>query len=147
MPCSPRTGPGRPRRRFLPVLFAAGAVTAGWAALRAQDPPRPDEVAVFMRAKLEHSQLVFEGLALADYELIARGANNLALASQASSWQVLQTPEYARQSSEFRRSCESLRTAARQKNLDAAALAWMEVTLKCIQCHRYVRDERDGDGR
>ena len=147
MPRRTRIGSAQPRRRIVSLVVATVVVVAGVAALRAQDPPRPDEVAVFMRAKLEHSQLVFEGLALADYELIARGANNLALASQASSWQVLQTPEYARQSSEFRRSCESLRTAARQKNLDAAALAWMEVTLKCIQCHRYVRDERDGDGR
>jgi hypothetical protein len=43
-------------------------------------------------------------------------------------------------SGDFRRSCESLRTAAKAENLDAAALAWMEVTMKCIQCHRYVRD-------
>ena len=23
-----------------------------------------------------------------------------------------------------------------------AAVAWMEVTMKCVQCHKYVRDER-----
>jgi len=105
---------------------------------------QPDQVAVFMRAKLAHSQNVLEGLALEDYDLIARGAHDLALASQASSWQVLQTEDYARQSAEFRRSCDALRTAAKAKNLDGAALAWMEVTMKCVQCHKYVRDaERD----
>ena len=98
-----------------------------------------------MRAKLGHAQLVLEGLALADYDLIARGAHDLALASQASSWQVLQTEDYARQSREFRRACESLRFAAKDKNLDGAALAWMEVTLKCIQCHKYVRDVGTGN--
>jgi len=101
---------------------------------------QPDQVAVFMRAKLAHSQNVLEGLALEDYDLIARGAHDLALASQASSWQVLQTEDYARQSAEFRRSCDALRTAAKAKNLDGAALAWMEVTMKCVQCHKYVRD-------
>lgn len=104
--------------------------------------PQADAVADFMRAKLGHSQHVLEGLALEDYDLIARGAQELALASQASSWQVLQTEEYARQSAEFRRSCDALRTAAKQKNLDGAALAWMEVTMKCVQCHKYVRDQR-----
>ena len=114
----------------------------------AQEPTvgdKPNDVAIFMRAKLGHSQHVMEGLALADYELVARGAHDLALASQASSWQVLQTEDYARQSREFRRACESLRAAAKDKNLDGAALAWMEVTLKCIQCHKYVRDVGTGE--
>ena len=116
--------------------------------LAAQEPTvgdKPNDVALFMRAKLGHSQHVMEGLALADYELIERGAHDLALASHASSWQVLQTEDYARQSREFRRACESLRAAAKDKNLDGAALAWMEVTLKCIQCHKYVRDVGTGN--
>jgi hypothetical protein len=106
----------------------------------AQEPVRADDVAAFMRAKLGHSSEVLEGLALEDFTKIGRGAHNLSLASQAASWQVLQTEDYARMSADFRRSCDSLRAAAKAENLDAAALAWMEVTMKCIQCHRYVRD-------
>jgi hypothetical protein len=128
------------------ALLGAIALTVAATALVAQEPsrqqrdaPKVDDVAAFMRMKLTHSQHVLEGLAVQDFDAIARGANALALASQASSWQVLQTEEYARQSREFRRSCESLRTAARDENLDGAALAWMEVTMKCIQCHKYVR--------
>jgi hypothetical protein len=142
MPSPTRFPHAAPGVRLRQLVVAVAILCAGLSVLRAQDPPRPDDVAVFMQAKLAHSQRVFAGLALADFESIARGANELALASQASSWQVLQTPEYARYSAEFRRSCESLRTAARAENLDGAALAWMEVTMKCIQCHRYVRDER-----
>jgi hypothetical protein len=108
---------------------------------------KPDDVGFFMRAKLGHSQHVLEGLTLADFDLIARGAKELSLASQASSWEVLQTADYARQSSEFRRSCDLLHRAAEEKNLDGAALAWMEVMMKCIQCHKYVRDERNGPSR
>jgi len=107
--------------------------------------PQPDQVAVFMRAKLGHAQNVLEGLSLEDFDLIARGAHDLSLASQASSWQVLQTEDYVRHSAEFRRACDGLRGAARAKNLDGALVAWMEVTMKCVQCHRYVRDE-DPDG-
>jgi len=122
------------------VLAAACLLVPG----EAQEPPavRPDAVADFMRAKLAHSQDVLEGLTLEDYDKIARGAQELALASQASSWQVLQTEDYARQSAEFRRSCDSLRNAAKAHNLDGAALAWMEVTMKCVQCHKYVRGQQ-----
>jgi hypothetical protein len=93
-----------------------------------------------MRAKLGHSQNVLEGLSIADYDLIERGAQDLSLASLDSNWQVLQTEDYVRQSAEFRRSCEVLRDAAKAKNLDGATLAWMDVMLKCVQCHKYVRD-------
>lgn len=112
---------------------------AGKAADERRVAIKPDDVAVFMRAKLDHSRHVLEGLAMEDYQAIYRAAHDLALASQASTWEVLLTEEYSRQSADFRRSCESLRAAARDENLDAAALAWMEVTMKCVQCHKYVR--------
>ena len=127
---------------------AAGAlafVAAGLAVSRLTAAPPtvvPDQVASFMRAKLAHSQNVLEGLAVEDFDLIDKGAQQLSLASEDASWQVLQTEDYARQSADFRRSCDSLRKAAKAKNLDGAALAWMEVTMKCVQCHKYVRDER-----
>ena len=130
-------------RKATTRIWACSISAALVAAAVADEPgPKPDAVADFMRAKLGHSQHVLEGLALEDYDLIARGAQELALASQASSWQVLQTEEYARQSAEFRRSCDTLRGAAKARNLDGAALAWMEVTMKCIQCHKYVRDQK-----
>jgi len=146
------------RPRGVAAGFAGGAFLTGaslvlalaaWSAggLTAGEPPRPDQVAGFMRAKLAHSQDVLEGLAIEDFDLIDKGAQRLSLASEDASWQVLQTEDYARQSAEFRRSCDSLRKAAKARNLDGAALAWMEVTMKCVQCHKYVRDEREPAGR
>ena len=131
------------------LAVAAGIVVLAVAAVTGSRPTadesttRPDQVAVFMRAKLTHSQNVLEGLAVEDYDLIDKGAQELSLASEDASWQVLQTEDYARQSADFRRSCDSLRKAAKSHNLDGAALAWMEVTMKCVQCHKYVRDVRD----
>ena len=138
------TSRGAPR-----LAVAAGIVVLAVAAFTGSRPTadesttRPDQVAVFMRAKLAHSQNVLEGLAVEDYDLIDKGAQELSLASEDASWQVLQTEDYARQSADFRRSCDSLRKAAKSHNLDGAALAWMEVTMKCVQCHKYVRDVRD----
>jgi len=142
-----RPSPGR----VAAVAVAAGVVVAIFAmrpgehaalAQVADAGPQPDQVAAFMRAKLGHAQNVLEGLSLEDFDLIARGAHDLSLASQASSWQVLQTEDYVRHSAEFRRACDGLRAAARAKNLDGALVAWMEITMKCVQCHRYVRDEQ-----
>lgn len=130
----------------LASLSVAVLLTACFAsrttAEEADDQLAANQVAEFMQAKLDHSQMVLEGLAIEDYDKLARAAQSLALASQAASWQVLQTEEYARESGEFRRACITLRDAAKARELDAATLAWMKVTLQCVQCHRYVRDVR-----
>ena len=125
--------------RSLPLIAVALAALAS-AGIAADAPPQPDRVAAFMRAKLGHADHVLEGLAVADFEMIERAAQELSLASLDSNWQVLQTEDYVRQSAEFRRACDALKKAAQEKNLDGAALAWVDVTLKCVQCHKYVRD-------
>src|SRR5262245_34386542 len=109
------------------------------------DPKRsgePNQVSEFMRAKLEHSQKVLEGLATEDYKMIARHSQELSLLSLAAQWNVLQTPEYAEQSAEFRRSVDAISKAAKKKNLDGAALAYMATTIKCVECHKHVRGVR-----
>ena len=44
------------------------------------------------------------------------------------------------QSNEFRRAVENLQEKAAQKNLDGAALGYVELTLTCVKCHKYVRE-------
>ncbi len=107
----------------------------GMGAARAQDAQKSD----FMRAKLMQSQKVLEGLVREDYDAIAKHSQEMSLLSQASNWQVLQTPEYRERSTEFRRSVDALTEAGKNKNLDGAALAYVEVTMKCVTCHKYVR--------
>lgn len=103
---------------------------------------KPNEVGTFMRAKLEHSKKVLEGLALEDYAMIARESQEMSLLSQATNWQVLQTAEYLEQSQDFRRTADALTEAAREKNLDGAALRYVELTMQCVNCHKYVRKTR-----
>jgi cytochrome c556 len=123
------------------VLWSVALLTAlfvglGNGAAQAQEA---NKVGDFMRAKLMHSQKVLDGLVREDYDMIAKHAQEMSLLSQASTWQVLQTPEYRDRSTEFRRSVDALTEAAKKKNLDGAALAYVEVTMKCVTCHKYVR--------
>jgi cytochrome c556 len=117
-------------------------VTAG--AAFAQET-QPDKVGVFMKAKLDHMKRIVEGLALEDFGIIAKHAQELSLISQATNWEVLQTPEYKEHSVDFRKSADQLRNAAMKKNLDGATLAFVQMTMKCVQCHKYVRDTKPID--
>lgn len=127
-------------KRTSMMMFAVVAVVALLAGQgRSQ---KEDKLSEFMRAKLVHSQKILEGLATEDYDMIAKNSQEMSLLSQAASWQVLQTPEYMQHSAEFRRSADELTRVAKEKNIDAAALAYVDVTLKCVNCHKYVRRVR-----
>jgi cytochrome c556 len=121
------------------LLILAFCAAAFVARALAQDPKEVKDVKAFMRAKLTYAQKSLEGLTLEDFQAIERNAQQMALLSQDASWNVIETREYYERSAEFRRNVQELQAAAHKKNLDGAALAYMAVTLKCIECHRYIR--------
>ena len=93
-----------------------------------------------MRAKLNHSQKVLEALVTEDYDMIANHSNSLTLLSLETDWNVLQTAEYRRLSDDFRRHSRALKKNAQAKNLDGATLAYVRMTLNCVECHKHVRE-------
>lgn len=106
-----------------------------------------ENVKTFMRAKLTHSQKALEGLTTEDFGSIEKGAQQLSLLSLAAQWRVIQTPEYARRSAEFRREVDALKKAAAERKLDSATLSYVKVTMNCIECHKYVRSVREASLR
>jgi len=119
-----------------------GAVLfAGFAATVAPNDPKITTREV-MKAKLESSQKVLEGIATENFATISTHAQKLAALSQVAGWQARQTPEYKQYTAEFRRHAESLQKAARSENVDAASLAWFQLTISCVNCHRHLRGVR-----
>lgn len=112
--------------------------------LAAAPAVKPNDVSVFMQLKLEHSQKVLEGIVMEDFSMIAKHAQQLALLTQDENWQVFQTPEYRRHSDDFVRIAERLKDAAEDKSVDGAALDYVQLTLNCVECHKHVRDVRNG---
>src|SRR6516225_200155 len=102
----------------------------------------PNKVAhkMFMRKKLESSQSVLEGLALEDFDLIAKGAKELKTTSAAAEFMVVRDPLYTEFADDFRRVVEKLAKAAKEKRIDGATLAYLDMTMSCVECHKYVRN-------
>lgn len=128
------------------LLLLAGFI--GWvggrsfAAQPKQQEDKKTPTQMFMRAKLESAQQVLEGLAVEDFQLIKKGADRMQAMSKATEWHLIEGPIYAHHSAEFRRCCEDLAKRADQKNIDAAAMSYMQLTMACVSCHRYVRSTR-----
>src|SRR5262245_9049066 len=133
---------------FASPIFVIAAMTLSG---QSQQVPSELKSRQFMHRKLEHSQKVLEGIVLEDFDLIEKNARTLSLLSQAAEWQILPSAEYKKHGEEFRRTAETLGKAARERNLDGSALAYVQLTLNCVDCHKYVRtfrvQEKPDDGR
>ncbi|HLW67298.1 MAG TPA: hypothetical protein VKS79_18430 [Gemmataceae bacterium] len=98
--------------------------------------------AALMKKKLAASQKLLEGLANNDFAMIKENADTLHDISREASFKALKTPRYELYADEFQQTAEKLAKAAKDKNLDAAALAYVDLTLNCVKCHQHVREVR-----
>jgi len=112
------------------VGLAAGVVSS----------QQPNRVGPFMRLKLTHAEKLLGALAVEDFDTVARESQQISLLTNDEQWQVLQTPDYLRHSLEFRDAADRLTKAGREKNLDSATLAYVEMTMRCVNCHKHVRN-------
>jgi hypothetical protein len=92
-----------------------------------------------MQQKLACSLQVLVGITREDYGLIANNADKLVKLSNKTNWYSRQAPEYDLFLNEFRRNARELVKAGQQKNLDAASLAYVQMTLSCVSCHKFIR--------
>ena len=93
----------------------------------------------FMRAKLDASGQILEGLAVEDFDLIRQGASTLEEMSIAEKWRVSKDPLYREHSVDFQKVARRLTKNAKEEKLEASALTWLEATMQCIECHKWSR--------
>ena len=107
----------------------------------AQLRPEPPQLtgSELMKAKLVAAQKVLEGVATEDFNLVARNAGLLQGYSRAAAWMTRQSPEYARFTEDFRRQATSLAAAAADRNVDRATVAYFQMTISCVNCHKFIR--------
>jgi hypothetical protein len=103
---------------------------------------KESDVKELMQQKLKHSQKILEAIATNDFDGLAKHADELIIISKEAEWRVIKTPRYEIYSNDFRRNAEALIQSAKEKNLDAAALAYVDLTLNCVKCHKHVREVR-----
>jgi hypothetical protein len=102
----------------------------------------PKKVGEIMRLKLKHTQTVLEGIAMKDFTKIDNSAEELLSLAKEQEWKVLLTEDYGTYSNEFRRNVRALIKNAKDENLDACALSYVDMTLTCVKCHKHVREVR-----
>ena len=111
--------------------------------LRSQETPpeRAPEVRDknVMKFKLYYAQGALEAITTENYSLLATNAQKLGALTREVSWRIRHTPEYERLTADLRRQIDALAKAAKDKNVDAATVAYFQMTVSCVTCHKYLR--------
>ena len=132
-------------------IIVSAVVTLGIVALvnsRGNAEPAtdvPQEVRaleVFMRRKLDLSRDALKGIVTEDFALIKRSAEGMEKMSRSAEWAVYRLDEYNQLSAEFRRIARSLAKQAEKKNIEATTLAYVQLTMSCVECHKFTRGVR-----
>jgi hypothetical protein len=132
------------------VLTTAAALAALFLASHAepslgQEKKGADEkekASIWMQAKLDLSQQILSGLTRGDLDRVAKAAESLNILNYLERWERAGIPAYKQQLSFFQLASTEVVRQAREKNTDGATLAYNQLTISCIQCHKIVRDNR-----
>jgi cytochrome c556 len=126
--------------RTLVVAVATLAVMVGVGVVWSADAPQAKPSDPLMKRKLEQAQKVLGALALNDFETMSLAGQQLIDISKRAEWRVVKTTDYEIFSNSFRGAASDLIQAAKEKNGDAAALAYVAMTMSCVKCHKHVRE-------
>ena len=119
------------------VLVSTVLSSAGLGA----EPPDTNP-SFWMKKKLEYSEKILAALAKEDFETIGNTAHSMNALSQMEKWARSGLPDYRDQLHIFQNSNKQLIRMAEKSNLDGAALAYVQMTLSCVNCHKVMRDSR-----
>jgi hypothetical protein len=95
-----------------------------------------------MREKLGHTQKILEAVVTSDWPALETESRELERLTNDPRWTVLKYPEYAKYSAGFRKAVQTLHAAAARRDLEATPKAYIDVTLQCVECHRYLARAR-----
>ena len=97
------------------------------------------ELAKIMRQKLIYAQAILEGVTTEDYKKITDNVEPLLALTNRPEWTVTDRPEYASFGMEFRRAVGALSKSARERSPEGVAYNYVQMTMACVSCHRFVR--------
>jgi hypothetical protein len=120
-----------------PLWWAATVVTV---ALPVAGPTAQSaRLQMLMQQKREYAREMLTAVTLSDWTELERLGVGLLRIAEDPAWAPLTSPEYAEQSAAFLTATQRLLNAARQRDTVAAPLAYVSLTMSCVECHRQVR--------
>lgn len=128
-----------PLRKSLSCILAGASLCLLFLPIGTADDKPGSAAAKIMEKKLQYSQAILAAVAKEDFAGMSTNADGLLELAKAQ-WLQKETPEYRAQLKDFWLVLDGLKTAADEKNGDGATLAYLQMTLSCVRCHKYLRN-------
>ena len=135
----------RPWFSLIVLLLCMGTVL-GWSPHRISGEDEKDvknkdeQTSVWMKKKLAYSQNILSGLATADFDKIVTNAEAMQGLSRVEGFIRGRTPGYRTQLQIFEEANREIIANAKKDNVDGAALAFTQLTISCVSCHKQLRE-------
>jgi hypothetical protein len=128
------------------ILLAAVTIFVLVPLTTGEEPVDGHGPSVWMRKKLDYSQAILTGLTSGDFDKIAENARAMHGLSKIEAFVRSRTPGYRSQLSTFLAANEELILQADEDNIEGATLAFTQVTISCVHCHKQLRQgEKSGE--
>ena len=92
-----------------------------------------------MKLKLDLAKKILGGLAMGDFDQIKRETETMMGLNAVESFVRSTSPKYQLQLKNFQFATEQLLINAKNKNIDGATLAYSQMTVSCVNCHKQLR--------
>lgn len=122
------------------LLLAPNSIAVG----QEQKTPKSNESepSVWMRKKLDFSRNILAGLASEDFDRVATNAQAMQGMSKLEWFIRGKVPGYRTQLEIFQDANEQIIRQAQKDNIEGAALAFTQLTISCVNCHKHLRDAK-----
>jgi hypothetical protein len=99
-----------------------------------------DKASLWMKSKLELSKNILSGLTKGDFETVTQNAASMNILTYLEMWSHADRRGYKQQVAAFEMANKELVKQSVAKNIDGTVLAYNQLTISCVQCHKIVRD-------
>ena len=126
-----------------PIACLLLLATGGVAAVNAQEVVGKDQpMSFWMQKKLEYSKNILAGITTADFDKIVENAQSMRRLSSIEGFIRGRTPGYRTQLQVFEQSADEIIRQGQKGNVDGAALAFTQLTISCVDCHKQLRETK-----
>jgi hypothetical protein len=108
----------------------------------AADKKLDEKASLWMTKKVEFAQRILAGLTKGDLAAAEEAARDMYAVGYLEKWDMAGLPAYRKQVKAFDAATKELISQAKAKDVDAAAKAYTQVVVSCVECHKVVRDAK-----
>lgn len=100
---------------------------------------------IWMKKKLDYSQNILAGVTSEDFDMIADNARSMKGLGKFEAFVRSRNPAYTRQLQIFNEVNDEIIRQADNDNVEGVALAFTQLTINCINCHKALRQQMKAD--